>query len=108
MNFINLTPHELNILNDDEEEVLTIPPSGDTVRVDVTRQTVDHVEGAPIKKTEFGDVEGLPEPKEDTIYVVSGFVGSHPDVSDRDDVVSPGQLVRDENGKPIGAKGFAV
>lgn len=106
MNFVNLTPHELNIYNRDGEHVTDIEPSGDTVRVDVSRDVVDEIGDIPILETEYGEVDGLPEPEEGVVYIVSGFVKTHPSVESREDVYSPGELVRDDEGNPIGCKGL--
>lgn len=103
MQLVNLTPHRLNLLGEDEEEVLALEPSGDVARVETERVQIGEVEGVPLYRTETGDVENLPAPQEGILYVVSGFVRS---AVERDDVVSPGELVRDESGKPVGAKGL--
>ena len=104
MDIINLTPHTLNIFDEQGRETLEIEPSGQTARVETTREKVDEVAGVPIYETTTDEVVGLPEPKEDTLYVVSGFVCSE---VDRSDVVSPGELIRNDDGNPIGAKGFS-
>ena len=57
-----------------------------------------------ITSTTYGDIEGLPEPLEDTIFVVSGMVAGQ--VADRPDVFSPGPLVRDDAGRVIGCAGL--
>jgi hypothetical protein len=103
MELVNLTPHRLNLLDEDGEEVLVVEPSGDVARVQTERVQVGSVQGVPLYETQQGDVENLPAPQEDVLYVVSGFVRS---AVERDDVVSPGALVRDEDGKPVGAKGL--
>lgn len=101
MNIINLTSHTLN-------EVTTgtaIPPSGIVVRVNQTPNKSAEYNGIPIYTTTYGDLEGLPEAKEGTIYIVSSmalnFVPDH-----RVDVLSTGFVKRDERGKAIGCVGF--
>ena len=95
---INLTPHVIR-LNDGRE----FPPSGSIARVSTKREFVGwYHEGQdgtvtlddemlsdaiPIYKTVFGDVVGLPEPQNGTIYLVSGMVASA--CLDRMDVLSP-------------------
>jgi hypothetical protein len=103
MRFINLTPHTLNVVDSDDQAVTDIDPSGDVARVDVSRTQVDTVDGVPVYDSTFGDVTGLPDPADDTLYVVSGKVLS---AVDRDDVVAPGDLVRDSDGNIIGCRGF--
>lgn len=104
MTITNLTPHQLDLLDADGNHVKSVDPSGDVARVDQTRTRTGDVVGIPTYRTSFGDVTGLPDPKDDTIYVVSGLVLSA--VDGRDDVYAPGDLVRDDDGNPVGAKGL--
>lgn len=55
--------------------------------------------------TSFGEVTGLPVAKEGTILVVSGLVASAIG-GQRSDVFSPGALIRDDSGRPIGCQGL--
>jgi len=104
MVFINLTPHTLNLFNENGEQVAQIPPSGLIARVSTERVMVEKKGGIPFFRTEYGEVDGLPGPQADTIYVVSGFVRAA--VPHREDVWQPGELLRDENGRVIGAVGL--
>ncbi len=107
MRIINLTPHTLNLIIHDKE--VRILPSGVIARCEVTRHQVDSivVDGVeiPVNKTIFGQVENLPEPKKDTIYVVSSLVAQA--VPHRNDVFVPDDTVRDEQGRIIGARALA-
>jgi hypothetical protein len=67
----NLTPHDLSIVLADGA-VHRIPKSGNVARVATSRAAGPDVDGIPTWITSFGDVEGLPAPWPDTIYVVSG------------------------------------
>ena len=107
MTIINLTPHTLNIFNADGSVRVDVPPSGEVARVTTSRTQTGEVNGLPLFTTTFGEVSGLPEATEGVIYVVSGLVAAHPSVRDREDVFSPGELVRDEAGKPIGCRGLS-
>ena len=106
MSIINLTPHELKLFNEDGRLVATITPSGQVARVRTQSVRVGEHAGVPLYRTEFGDVEGLPAPQPDTIYVVSGLVRAHPAVASREDVYSPGRLLRDAEGRVVGAVGL--
>ena len=53
----------------------------------------------------FNEVEGLPEPQENTIYIVSALVAGA--AKDRDDLVIPNDIVRDDKGNIIGCKNLA-
>lgn len=101
MQYINLTAHTIN-------EVTTgtvIPASGRVARVKAsTTKSREHA-GIPIYQSTFSEVEGLPEPQPDTIYIVSSLVLN---ATDRADVVAPGNLQRDEHGKPVGCVGFRI
>jgi len=102
--FINLTPHIIKEVNTG----LEIPPSGTVARVSVTYTKVDEINGIPVFQRTYGDVVNLPDPTPNTIYIVSGMVNAVPEIANRNDVVSPGELVRDSEGKPIGCNGFSL
>lgn len=100
MNIVNLTPHEVNFITD--AGTITIPASGILARVTTKTVTVGEINGIPVTSTEFGEVEGLPAPTPDTVYIVSSLVASR--VPDRNDVFIPNESVRDENGRIIGCR----
>jgi len=124
---VNLTPHSINFIlpynieiGQDatgtpeyvtEDRTYTLPPSGIIARCKVDREEVDifileDIDDwditIPVVKTRFGEVEGLPEPEEGTVYIVSNLVAQA--VPDREDVFFPDDLVRDENGNIIGCR----
>ena len=84
MEMVNLTPHTIVLI--DGETRIEIPSSG-VARV-ASKPGV-HLSGVFWAGTSYGEVEGLPEPKTDTIYIVSGLVAGRVG-SSRDDVFSPG------------------
>ena len=101
MNIVNLTSHTLNEITTGTD----IPPSGVVVRVNQTNTKSAEYAGIPLYTTVFGDLEGLPEPQKDVLYVVSAMaLNAVP--ANRTDVVAPGFLKRDERGNPIGCVGF--
>ena len=127
VNVVNLTPHTINFIirhsleigRDEigipkyiqEDRIYSLPPSGIVARCKTDRQQVDsivaqNVDGwditVPITSAKFGEVEGLPEPQEGTIFIVSNLVAQA--VPDREDVFFPDDLVRDENGNIIGCR----
>jgi len=106
-NFENLTPHIVRIFGQEgDEPVLTIPPSGEVARCSVESEQVGEKGGVSLFATTFGQVEGLPAPQPDTVYIVSMLVRSA--VSERTDVASPGELIRDDEGRPMGCRGLNV
>jgi hypothetical protein len=92
MKIINLTPHTINIIG-----VGSFEPSGSLARVAVTsvhKGFLNFDDGTlgkqiPVYQNCYADVEGLPDPKEDTIYLVSGMVLEALKGSGRFDVYAP-------------------
>jgi len=58
-----------------------------------------------IMQKSFTEIEGLPEPKEGTIYIVSALVAGA--AKDRDDLVVPNDTIRDDQGRIIGCRNLA-
>jgi hypothetical protein len=102
-NIINLTPHTINVVL--EDRTIEIPSSG-VARCSQSSQLVGEVNGIPLTATTFGEVIDLPEPTEDTLFIVSRLIMSA--CPERNDLLCPNELVRDEEGKIIGCKSFAV
>ena len=97
---INLTAHTIT-------EVTTgvsIPSSGRVARVKTSTRKAGEFLGYPIFESTFGPVEGLPEPEEGVMYIVSALCMNA--CPERYDLLSPGNLLRDENGSPCGCIGF--
>jgi hypothetical protein len=96
--FENLTPHVVNIFDENGEKV-SVQPSG-LARVS-SNQTVRLVaNGIKIVTESYGEVQGLPDAKFGTFYIVSAMVRLA--CPDRKDLLSPGSLVRDSEGNIIG------
>lgn len=104
MTFVNLTPHEITIVGGETD--VRVAPSGSVARCAQKSVVVGTVEGVSLNRTEFGAVEGLPAPVEGTIFIVSALVRTA--VPSRTDVASPGELVRNAAGQPVGCKGLVV
>ena len=75
--FVNLTPHTINLNNGD-----ALPPSGTVARVSASYTDFDD----GVCHQVFGDVQGLPDPQDGVLFVVSALVLA---ASDRDDLVAP-------------------
>lgn len=99
--FVNLTPHEIM----ETTTGLRFPSSGLLARVSVEYMKNGEINGIPLFEAQYGEVEGLPEPKRGTVYIVSSLVLDAVK-GKRDDIVAPGELVRNEEGQPIGCLGF--
>ena len=101
--FINLTPHALNVRKADGT-FLELPPSGMVARRSVERVVVGEIDGITVYATKFGELEGLPEPAEGTIYIVSALAAQA--CVDRTDVLVPGEAIRDKAGRIVGCNGL--
>lgn len=110
MKIVNLTPHVVNVLDEDGSVVKTFPSetlNGVALpRLEVKRQLVGNVDGIPYTLASYGEPENLPEPKDGVLLIVSGLVRTA--LEDRKDLISPGDLVRDESGRPIGCRAFDI
>jgi len=98
---INLTPHTINIVTPDG--VRTLPPSGTVCRVPSFDGVCPDLDGIPTFVSSYGKVRDLPAPQEGVVLIVSGMVAS---AEPRLDLMSPGPLVRDDEGKVIGCLGL--
>ena len=103
MKFVNLTPHEIKIFSD-EQKAIVILPSGHEARVSVTSTLEKEIDDIKVYKTTYGNIEGLPEPRLKTIYIVSSIVASR--VKDRSDVMVPFGFVRNDKGVIVGCRGL--
>ena len=108
---VNLTPHEITILNKDHEVVKVIPTSGEPCpRIIPGNEELDRYVGdIPLWITKKGEIDCIPGRREDTLFVVSQVVldwvlTHHPD---RDDFVIPHKLLRNDQGQILGCLGFA-
>lgn len=107
VNFVNLTPHDVNIFDDHDQEIMAIPASGTIARRSQREEILFVIDGIPITHQVFGEVQDLPEPQEDTIFIVSRLVAVA--LPDRRYLMIPGPIsVRDENGQPRGCHGLSV
>ena len=104
---INLTPHAVTIVNGGES--ITIDPSGIVARCKQTDEQTGYIEteygDIPISETKFGEVIDLPDPKQDTCYIVSRLIMQA--CYERADLLVPNEIVRDSAGIIIGCKSLA-
>jgi hypothetical protein len=106
---LNVTPHTVGFFEEDSTPLLEVPSTG-LARVSATTSVVGYlrINGVliPQTHTEYGEIEGLPEPQEGRIIIVSGMIisalaqqGIH-----RTDLFVPGMQLRDEQGRVIGCR----
>jgi len=99
---INLTPHSVRIIKEDGSE--TVFESKGVIRLAENRKKIGNINGITLNKKSFGSSE-LPKEKEGIYYIVSLPVAQA--FPERNDFLVPDQLVRDEQGRVIGARSFA-
>lgn len=111
MRFINLTPHALNVKGTSGNFVTILPDAEGPARV-----LYDQLPPEQIRVGNFDSFEvtvagspreiiGLPDPQPNIIFVVSKAVADAAP-RHRGDLVSPGKLIRDADGKVIGCDGL--
>lgn len=103
MNIINLTPHDVNLLL--EDDVIVFKSKG-IARVQQKEALDEYFDRVPIYKNKYGEVEGLPEEKDDVYYIVS-FVVASALKDKRNDLLIVTKTERNEKGQIIGCYGFA-
>jgi hypothetical protein len=112
---VNLTPHDINVVNENGEVLLTVHPSGTVARCSeqvkkLGDTAIDDGKGSfvtmPLIHKTLGKVTDLPEPQEGTLYITSLAVAKA--VPERYDVVVPGEAYRDKSGRIVGTIALAV
>ena len=106
MEFVNLTPHDVVIVDFETREIKrTFKASGNLARVTTSTEVVGNIDGIDITETRFSEVYGLPEPQDNKIFIVSLAVAQR--AIGRNDVLVPNGSVRDEQGRIIGCTSLA-
>ena len=100
----NLTPHQIAVLGANGETLAVLPPSGQVARVSMTRELSGEVCGLPVFRSVAGAVVGLPAEQDGVALVVSALVRLA--LPGRRDLYSPGELVRGNDGQPVGCRGL--
>lgn len=128
---VNLTPHAVRLteptITDPRAVCMEIAPEPVPARRTTTTEVVGWIdpqhpyvnpplgyekayEGRewqiPVVRTQFGEVTGLPEPVLAVLYVVSQMVADA--LPGREDLVVPVDLVRDEKGVVLYARGLGL
>ena len=104
MKLKNFTPHNVVIVINNATKIVI--PSDGIARVTETKTVAPSidVDGAIIETfiSAFGEVENLPPQEEGVMLIVSALVASA--AKGRDDLLVPGELVRDDGGNIVGCK----
>lgn len=104
---LNRTEHQVTIYNTigiETPDMVLEKYAGEPIRVSCESRKVDVIEGIDIYEVVYGEVTGLPEFEEGVYYVVSAMVRQA--LPHRKDLLSPGQLIRNEAGQPVGCLGL--
>ena len=110
LNIINLTPHDVVLINAAGAEIIFCK-SNNPVRVVETsipqagREINDGIV-IPTISSEWGEIENLPEREDDTMYIVSSIVAAAATEIGRDDILVPADFIRNETGMIVGCKAF--
>lgn len=94
----NLTPHPVKILG--EGWTVEIPSTG-VLRLREEIRDAGTIDGIPVIRRVFGEIEGLPEETPGVFYIVSLPVFA---ATNRKDFLAVGETVRNEKGEVIGCK----
>lgn len=100
---LNATPHPLNIVQCDGS-VLTLEASGICPRRESSELVEQAIGLIEITRQTLGHIEGLPDPVPGLYFIVSRLVAS---ATEREDLLVPGPLVRDDQGRVVGCKGLS-
>ena len=103
---VNLTPHDITIRLEDGDRI--IPASGTVARVTTSQVPAGTVDGIPVSAQTFGQIEGLPDPQDGVVFVVSAIVLAAAKEAGRTDVVAPdtARAIRDDAGRIVAVPGL--
>ncbi len=102
---VNLTPHTVKIIKSDGS-IISIAPAQRMARCRQQEEVIDNMDGVPVSRVQLGEVVDLPARQKGVIYIVSHIVLQA--CPERDDLVKPGELVRNDRGEVIGCKCLSV
>lgn len=105
---INMTPHDVNIIDARGNILKTFEPSGNLIRLSAKVERYGKFGNLPIPKsrTIYGQAEGLPDRADGIYYIVSQLVKNA--LQYRTDLVVPAEVVRDEKGNIIGCQSLGL
>ena len=105
----NLTPHTVNVIAEDGTIKATFPSEG-IARASQTAEHVGELNEIELVSMRFGATEDLPAPVDGTYYIVSVITANAAKAEGRttSDLVITADPVRDDSGRIIGCKRFAL
>lgn len=109
MEFINLTEHQINVLNAQDEVVLSLPGAAkeNVLRAKVQYSPVGEYNGIQTFESTFGALVNIPperaEYQDQVMYICSLIAAQAMRGVGRKDICSPGELVRYPKDHPVEA-----
>ena len=103
--YVDLTPHAIDIVVSDND-VVSIPPSGLICRRDEVITPLEPLDGIPLTKVSYGDVYDIPKEIKGIKLIVSRMIKDA--LPDRNDLLVPGMLVRDKEGRILGCGSLSL
>jgi hypothetical protein len=110
MQYVNLTPHAVAVMDKDGATILNVPAGGTVARLSETSAASESSSGIPMTVVSLGEVSGLPEPQDGVTFIGSMplLMGMKAAGINRPDVFYPYGQVRDSSGRIIGCRSFAT
>ena len=108
MEIINLTPHKINIVDNDGKLIKVFESKGEA-RAEQKDVEIGMLEGIPIIETSYGEPINLPEYDQGTYYIVSAITAKAAYLSGRKtrDLLLTAKTVRNSDGQIIGCQALA-
>lgn len=108
--YINLTPHALQVKSLDGGFIIILPDAEGPARVIYEHLPPEQVAigGSEVAVAVAGkprEIIGLPDPQPDIVFIVAKAVADAAPAG-RGDLMSPGRLLRDAEGKVVGCDGL--
>lgn len=105
----NLTPHCVTVVDSNNNIVAEYPSEG-IARAIQSAEHVGELEGIELVRMTFGHTENLPAPQADVYLIVSVVTANAAKAEGRstDDLLITADPARDENGRIIGCRKFAL
>ena len=105
----NLTPHVVSVCNEDGTVIKCFESKG-IARASQVAEVVGELDGIELVSMKFDEPEDLPEYADDVYYIVSIITANAAKAVGRrvDDLLITADPVRDDSGRIIGCKRFAL
>lgn len=110
---VNMTTHTVDVLDKNKKVIISIKPSGGSIRLGktVTQVTTlncfnnkNNMNGIPITKTIYSSAT-LPKQEEGVFYIVSQMIKNS---VNRNDLLVPTQIKRDNQGRILGCMSLGI